>query len=65
MFPLIISQFILFAKYNYNNQIKEEKMGMTCSTHVCAAGCKWNTPRGTYLHIDLDGEKEYLRNVGL
>jgi hypothetical protein len=24
---------VLFAKYNYNNQVKEDEMGRACSTH--------------------------------
>jgi hypothetical protein len=41
-------------------------MGMTCTTHVRTPGCQWNTPRGTYVHIDPDdGDQVYLRNVGI
>jgi hypothetical protein len=27
------SQLVLFAKCNQNNQVKEDEMGMPCSTH--------------------------------
>jgi hypothetical protein len=30
---IIFLQYILFVKYNYNDQVKEHEMGRTCSKH--------------------------------
>jgi hypothetical protein len=30
---------VLFAEYNYNNQVKEEEVGRLCSTHEGEEEC--------------------------
>jgi hypothetical protein len=35
------SELVLFAKYNYNGQVKEDAMGSACSTNRGAEKCRW------------------------
>jgi hypothetical protein len=34
-----VMQFVLFAKYNYNNEVEEDEMGVACSTYVGEEEC--------------------------